>query len=141
MNSQPPIESHEMHWTAHQKAEAAYRFRSFMVLVVLLVISALAFIGACSGALAHSWFTGARDPVTGFGCCDGRDCEEIPDTDVKAVEGGYIYLPRNEFIPRAHVQPSKSFGFACCRHLSTFISNGVTYHEGDTRCFFEPSGF
>ena len=49
------------------------------------VIPALAI--ASSEALAHDWYTGTNDPVTGFRCCGATDCAPIPDIDVKENAG------------------------------------------------------
>lgn len=89
-------------------------------------------------ALAHEWFTGTKDPVTGFTCCNNRDCQEIEDTDVRQQGSGYIYLPTGEFIPRARIQQSKTYRFARCVQL---WDSGPEHPKGSTRCFFEPVGF
>ena len=116
-----------------------------------LALTIALLLTAQAQAHAHSWFTGETDPVTGLECCDNRDCVEIEDTDVRQVEGGYIYRPLDNksgpvatnpgFVPSSRVKFSKSFGYAVC------IGGGGTGMYGGVavatyvRCFFAPSGF
>lgn len=89
---------------------------------------------------AHSWYTKTSDPLTGFGCCGGEDCAEISDTDVREVQGGYVFLPTSEFIPTSRVQKSRDWRFHRCIYLQAFSHEGQAYEKGATRCFFAPPG-
>ena len=101
------------------------------------VIPALAI--ASSEALAHDWYTGTNDPVTGFRCCAATDCAPIPDIDVKETLGGYTYLPTGEFIPHFRVQHSHDWQFHRCIYQSDFLNlDHGSFRKGDTRCFFAP---
>ena len=106
-------------------------------------------------AQAHSWFKDSKDPVSGLGCCDNRDCVEIEDTDVMNVAGGYIFLPLDNskgpngdnpgFIPNNRVQQSKTSSYAVCivgGDTPAYIPYGsVPAMPPQVRCFFAPSGF
>lgn len=120
-------------------------FRAVLIATIILALYYLAWaILLIDKAEAHGWYTGAKDPVTEWNCCDLDDCTDIPDTDVQRVDGpnpGYIYKPTGEFIPRARVQPSKSYSYARCEQHWNGDHKGVQYPIGSTRCFFEPSGF
>ena len=90
-------------------------------------------------AAAHGWYTETSDPVTGFGCCGGNECAPIQDTDVRTLQGGYIYLPTGEFIPHRRVQHSRDRQFHRCIYRSDFINlDQGAFRGGDTRCFFAP---
>jgi len=49
-------------------------------------LAALATLALVSGVTAHSWF----DPW----CCNGRDCQPIPDGAVKVTPQGYVVTLR-----------------------------------------------
>lgn len=123
----------------------AYRetvaFAAKAIIGVSVIVGSGAIVLWSGEAYPHGWFTGTNDPVSGISCCGGTDCKDIDDTDVRQVEGGYVYLPTGEFIPRARIQQSQSYGFARCEFLGDVIFNGVTHKKGTTRCFFEPGGF
>ncbi|MFD2053767.1 hypothetical protein ACFSQT_11930 [Mesorhizobium calcicola] len=92
-----------------------------------------------TGAVAHEWYAGKKDPVTGFTCCAGTDCAPIPDSEVKEMPGGYIYLPTGEFIPYLRVQHSQDRQFHRCIYQSEFLNlDQGSFGKGDTRCFFAP---
>src|SRR5258708_18915133 len=60
--------------------------------------AAKALVGACivslctSSALAHDWYTGLIDPVTGSSCCGGQDCHPVPRENIRVAENGGIEL-------------------------------------------------
>lgn len=110
----------------------------FWGLLILTLVAAIAVMSA--DARAHGWFTDAKDPETGLGCCDGDDCDDIPDESVQKVDGGFQYLPTGEFIPYSRVLQSKTWGFARCVYQTEFFYLGVLHREGETRCFFAPPG-
>jgi len=109
-------------------------------LSALAICTAVAVLLHLGEASPHSWFTDAKDRETGLGCCDGDDCDDIPDEAVREVEGGFRYLPTGEFIPHSRVLPSKTWGFARCVYETEFFYMGVLHREGETRCFFAPPG-
>ena len=102
-------------------------------------LSIPAFVIVSTEALAHDWYTGANDPVTGFRCCAGTDCAPISDSEVKERPDGYIYLPTGEFIPHLRVQYSQDWQFHRCIYQSDFLNlDQGSFRMGDTRCFFAP---
>lgn len=104
---------------------------------VKILIPALAVVS--TGAIAHEWYTGKTDPVTGFGCCGGSECAPIPVSEVKEMPGGYIYLPTGEFIPHLRIQHSHDRQFHRCIYQSEFLNlDQGSFRKGDTRCFFAP---
>jgi hypothetical protein len=104
---------------------------------VKILIPALAIVS--TEAMAHKWYTGTHDPVTGFDCCAGLDCAPVPKSEVKEVPGGYIYLPTGEFIPHPRVQHSRDWQFHRCVYQSEFLNlDKGSFRKGDTRCFFAP---
>lgn len=82
-------------------------------------------------ARAHDWYTGTKDPVSGYSCCGGYDCAEVLDTDVRAIQGGYIYIPTSEFIENKRTQPARDWKY----HRCEFVGGA---QAGETRCFFVP---
>ena len=56
-------------------------------------------------ALAHDWYTGLVDPVTGYSCCGGQDCRPVPREGIRFAENGDMEL----FLDGAwrHVDPQK----------------------------------
>lgn len=82
--------------------------------------------------VAHSWYTGYHDPVTGYQCCDERkDCriigpdfvEPLPGGDFKILTGSKPY-----FIPKDRVIESEDSQYHICS------SPPFLY----IRCFFAP---
>lgn len=117
--------------------------RVIVVLEGLLASAAVMLAVSSCGtapAYAHEWFTGTRDPMTNWGCCNDKDCAEVEDTDVRQIDGGYVYLPTNEFIPHERVQSSKTWKFARCVQMWDGEFGKVKFPKGSTRCFFAPSG-
>jgi hypothetical protein len=58
-----------------------------------------ALVGACisvslctSSAVAHDWYTGLVDPITGNSCCGGQDCRPVPREDVRLGQDGDLEL-------------------------------------------------
>ncbi|GAB5505813.1 MAG: hypothetical protein Rhirs2KO_09760 [Rhizobiaceae bacterium] len=114
--------------------------------LVALALSGAAMIGvavvSCQReAVAHGWFSGATDPVTGHGCCDGVDCADVSPEALERVDGGWVWLPTGEFIPDERVQPSQSWSPARCEYLADLTIRGQLFPKGSTRCLFIPMGF
>ena len=45
-----------------------------------------------SSALAHDWYTGLVDPVTGYSCCGGQDRRPVPSRDIRLSRNGDLEL-------------------------------------------------
>lgn len=80
---------------------------------------------------AHEWFNGFRDPVFGWKCCDGDDCDvvEINGQNITAERDGYrvrltveeakklnpnTNLPVDGLVPWERVIESPTGQFAAC---------------------------
>ncbi|RWK61569.1 hypothetical protein [Mesorhizobium sp.] len=58
-------------------------------------------------AVAHNWYSGHHDPVTGYECCDNKDCRVISPRYVEPLPGGNFnirtgsktryFIPKNRF--------------------------------------------
>jgi hypothetical protein len=101
----------------------------------LLLIAGYIFIASIviRSASAHEWYSGQRNPVNGYGCCNGSDCHLI-ETEDWWEEAGVIYVRRNGAtwaIPADQAQPSqdKNGKAAAC------------IWGGKLRCFFMPVNF
>lgn len=90
-------------------------------------------LAICGPAMAHEWFTGTSNPVTGASCCYGGptgDCQPIDEADwwregaaYKVRQGGKVYsIPANQALPS---QDHQGRAAACIMH-------------GQLRCFFVP---
>jgi hypothetical protein len=84
-------------------------------------------------AVAHSWYTGYHDPVTGYQCCDDKkDCRVIDRHDVELLPSGdFNVLTRFKtryFIPKNRVIESEDGQYHVCS------SPPFLY----IRCFFAP---
>lgn len=104
----------------------------------LFAVASVAFVGfsapTIDPASAHgaaSWImdNAMIDPVTKESCCGAQDCEMVPATGVRIVEGGYLIYETGETIPESRAQDSKDGHFWRCRYLT-----GID--TGKTRCFF-----
>jgi hypothetical protein len=79
--------------------------------IVRLRAAAKLLVGACivslctSSALAHDWYTGLVDPVTGSSCCGGQDCHPVPRENIRFAANGDMEL----FLDGGwrHVDPQK----------------------------------
>lgn len=57
---------------------------------------AVAALGALADrALAHDWYTGRTNPVTGLGCCGGVDCAPLGPDDVRRTSSGWSFRWRD----------------------------------------------
>lgn len=58
-----------------------------------LIVAAVLYLSwvTMTDAQAHQWFSGKRNPVTGYGCCSGTDCHLI-ETEDWWEEGGLIHV-------------------------------------------------
>ena len=65
------------------------------------------FVSLCASPalLAHDWYTGLVDPVTGYSCGGGQDCRPVPRAGIRFAENGDMEL----FLDGAwrHVDPQK----------------------------------
>lgn len=100
---------------------------------LLQIGAGLAALAMAAGgqALAHEWYTGTRNPVTGLGCCDKTDCWEVADEDVWPA--GPVYMVNlggtlHSFDAR-QIQPSRDGKHHAC------------YWGGSVKCLFVPLGF
>lgn len=90
-------------------------------------------------AEAHDWYTGTKNPVTGYGCCGGNDCAKIPVTSGKAITGGY----RITLMPGDHPLVTRPHIFTVPTKEVQFSQDGE-YHvclypnEDHLRCVFVP---
>jgi hypothetical protein len=52
------------------------------------------FVSLCASPalLAHDWYTGLVDPVTGYSCCGGQDCRPVPREGIRFAENGDMEL-------------------------------------------------
>ena len=88
---------------------------------------------AATAANAHDWYEDKFDPQLKFKCCGGSDCHPVPQSSVQSrIDGGYIYLPHNFYIPQNRVQQSADDQYHICE--STYALNNQVYW----RCFFAP---
>ena len=112
------------------------------VLAALLMIS--------TPALAHDWYSGTRDPVTGGGCCGVADCAVLkiePGMLTGEVDGYRLRLtaeqagrinparkmPVDTLIVWDRMQPSPDGNFHLC--LPTYPTPNMA---ADYFCFFAP---
>ncbi|RWC96420.1 MAG: hypothetical protein E5V58_04000 [Mesorhizobium sp.] len=83
--------------------------------------------------VAHSWYTGYHDPVTGYECCDAKkDCGVIAPRFVEPLPGGGFNVRTGSksryFIPKNRVIESEDSQYHIC------LSPPFSY----IRCFFAP---
>lgn len=121
---------------------------AFMVVVCIVLMAFVVLFN--TPAMAHEWYSGTNDPVSGYGCCGGSDCHTIPAKWLIQEGDGYRvrltleqtrYVnpgsssPIDAFIPRSRIQDSQESNYAICLYSSTRTapSYGVI-------CFFEPPG-
>jgi hypothetical protein len=83
-------------------------------------------------AVAHSWYSGHHDPVTGYQCCDNRDCRVISPRYVEPLPGGNFNIRTGSrtryFIPRNRVLESEDSHYHICTSAPHMT----------IRCFFAP---
>lgn len=74
-------------------------------------------------AKAHSWYDGD--------CCNDRDCFPVASTDVRKIEGGWLYLPTGNVFknepPYIRIRPSKDEHFHVCIGTATAGVKGHSY--------------
>jgi hypothetical protein len=116
-----------------------------------LAVAAVLLVLTSGSALAHDWYIGQRDPVTGGSCCTTSandmigDCGQliVTPTNMTSEDAGlWVHLTKEEavkinprvvksnisvFIPWERVQPSHDGNFHIC-----FGPTGTLY------CFFMP---
>lgn len=109
-----------------------------------------AMVAFCAPAVAHDWFTGTRDPVTGGGCCGGSDCSllKIEPGVLEGEAGGYRLRltaeqaakinpsrkqPVDTLIAWDRIQPSHDGNYYLC-----IPSYPVSTMRGDFYCFWAP---
>lgn len=73
-----------------------------------------------------------RDPLFGEQCCDERDCQPVPDEQVRAAPDGY-HLASGEVIPYRRVLTSEDGRYWVCRWDVHWESR-----RSPIRCFFAP---
>ena len=83
--------------------------------------------------VAHNWFSGYHDPVTGYECCDDKkDCRVISPRYVEPLPGGDFNIRTGGngryFIPKKRVLESEDSQY----HICTSSPNLTI------RCFFAP---
>lgn len=83
--------------------------------------------------VAHNWYTGYHDPVTGYECCDDKkDCRVISPRYVEPLPGGGFNVRTGSksryFIPKNRVIKSEDSRYHIC------LSPPFSY----IRCFFAP---
>ncbi|MER9398366.1 hypothetical protein NKI46_09545 [Mesorhizobium sp. M0615] len=83
-------------------------------------------------AVAHNWYTGYHDPVTGYECCDKKDCRVISSRYVEPLPGGDFNIRTGSksryFISKKRVLESEDSQY----HICTSPPNTTI------RCFFAP---
>lgn len=131
-------------------------WEAIFIFVAAMIATFLLLTFYASGAYAHQWYSGLRNPETGVGCCGGNDCFEVPlewlseDNDnfivslpdplpvaagLSGTMAGKVYFfPKNEAMP-AKGTDNRNEG------KDGFFHSG--YHAciwgGKARCFFFPT--
>lgn len=105
-----------------------------MRLALLLLLSVILVVACCTDSNAHDEFEwinkGKYKNNRGEHCCGERDCEVIPDSDVREEADYYVYLPTQERISKRDTLMSENDRYVrCFYHLQ-----GIKM----TRCFFYP---
>lgn len=79
----------------------------WLIPLILGFVGGWLFVGP-PRAHSHEWFAGKSNPVTGYGCCGGSDCEEINDDawsigdgqiSVKWRDGQTYSMPASQMMP------------------------------------------
>lgn len=102
----------------------------WMALMVVVCIVLMAFVVLFNApAMAHEWYTGTNDPVSGYGCCGKSDCHAIPAAWLIQEGDGYrvrltleqaryinvdAMYPVDAFVPRSRWQLSQEANYALC---------------------------
>ncbi|WP_026622299.1 hypothetical protein M728_003754 (plasmid) [Ensifer sp. WSM1721] len=83
-------------------------------------------------AVAHNWYSGHHDPVTGYECCDNKDCRVISPSYVEPLPGGNFNIRTGSktryFIPKNRVLESEDSQYHVCTSAPHMT----------IRCFFAP---
>jgi hypothetical protein len=91
-----------------------------------LELALIAGVGIGVPALAHEWLSGQRDPLTGVGCCNDKDCHPQPFGAVEPVKGGWLIRATGEVWPEGRQLWSQDGRYWVC------------IWGGKTRCLFVP---
>lgn len=121
--------------------------RSFLERSLTKIAVALIFIGALfwlvaffsESAAGHEWYTGQRNKQN-EDCCGKSDCEEVPDSAVTEVPGGWRVVAAlkragyeiDHVFAYSEKLPSPDKHWHVCAHRGTFNSVAFT-------CFFGPT--
>lgn len=74
--------------------------RAFIVTLAFIIAILALGVALVRQAGAHSWYSGRKDPVSGYGCCGGSDCNvfkaETGKTIFPEAEGYRIKLTLEE---------------------------------------------
>lgn len=126
-------------------------FASLIIGILLVAGVVIAVVLASQAALAHSWYSEKRDPVTRGGCCGGSDCAILAVTpgvlsaeadgyrvrltaeQAKAINP-YRNTPVDALVPWDRVQPSEDGNYHIC--LPTYPVGSM---KADFFCFFAPA--
>jgi hypothetical protein len=110
-----------------------FKFLLWMIGGCIAILLVMAYLGASLPAHAHDWYSGTKDPVSGYGCCGGSDCAIIDPRWVHAVEGGVRIVmtaeqaasinpsttrPIDAFVPEARIQRSPDYDSHACVYQS-----------------------
>lgn len=117
-----------------------------LLLAFILGLVLMLMVGQAS---AHEWYSGQRNPATGWSCCGGNDCARIEESSVErgesnGVDGYFVDIPIlaghaveaslatstvRAFIPADQALPSRDGDYHAC------------YWNNAPRCFFMPLGY
>lgn len=120
------------------------------LLKLAALVAAFLFLAPIVAALAHDWYTGTHDPVTGGQCCGGQDCRKlvVEPGVLEPIPEGYRLrltaeqakkinplrnLPVDTIIPESRIQPSEDGNFHVC--IPGYPSPGM---RADFYCFWAP---
>jgi hypothetical protein len=85
----------------------------------------IAFLALLSPAEAHDWYSGIRNPQTGWGCCGGADCHAIDVGRVEETADAFIVDGKWRF-DKDEAMPAQDGQYHAC------------IWGGKPRCFFYP---
>lgn len=86
-----------------------------MLLHRVAAATAIAILLLCASAFAHDPYTGYRNPVTDYGCCNGTDCAAVSASDIERTAQGWLYVPTGETLPFNQALPSFDHRHHVCR--------------------------
>ena len=102
--------------------------RILLATLLLLVIVAIGYLLTTRPAYPHTTFDGMTYDAS---CCNGKDCQEIPDEAVKPVSGGWHVNRTGEVIPYKDTLESTNGHFHRCQYTTG-------PYAGKTRCLYAP---